>query len=159
MVFDQQIPLAFCSPDYLVKSIVWVVVGIIVACGSLLGNIPFFGPIIVGALFFLALAAGFVMTLVLLGLDSADSIWDVSSTIAVEGLDSFDAISRSFSYLVRRTALAFGVLYCCGCGLWGADLSVHSVFHFSDVGVKAHKFVGWVRGCSSMRIRRRANGL
>src|SRR5881394_1639735 len=44
-----------------------LVVGLVVAIGGALGNIPGIGPILVGALFFLALIAGFVMTLVLLG--------------------------------------------------------------------------------------------
>lgn len=75
-------------------------VGLLVSVGGLLANIPFIGPIVVGALFFLALAAGFVMTLVMLGLAGGFSL--MYPTIAVEGSDSFDAISRSFSYLYAR---------------------------------------------------------
>ena len=45
----------------------WLRSGLVIAVGGLLGNIPFVGPIVVGVLFFLALVAGFVMTLVLLG--------------------------------------------------------------------------------------------
>lgn len=74
--------------------------GLAVAVGGLLTNIPFLGPIVVGALFFLALAAGFVMTLVILGLGGGLNL--MYPTIAVEGSDSFDAISRSFSYLYAR---------------------------------------------------------
>jgi hypothetical protein len=77
-----------------------LVVGIVLTIGSLLGNIPFLGPIIIGAFFFLALAAGFVMALVLLGLLGGFNL--MYPTIAVEGSDSFDAISRSFSYLYAR---------------------------------------------------------
>jgi hypothetical protein len=46
------------------------------------------------------LVAGFVMTLVLLGLAGGFNL--MYPTIAVEGSDSFDAISRSFSYLYAR---------------------------------------------------------
>ncbi|HSV14552.1 MAG TPA: hypothetical protein VLI90_09840, partial [Tepidisphaeraceae bacterium] len=84
----------------IIPLLIVLVVGLIVAIGALVGNIPFLGPIIVGALFFLALAAGFVMALVLLGLVGGFNL--MYPTIATEGSDSFDAISRSFSYLYAR---------------------------------------------------------
>jgi len=55
------------------------------------------GPWVVGAMFFLALLGGLVMTLVLLGTIGGYNL--MHPTIAVEGSDSFDAISRSFSYV------------------------------------------------------------
>lgn len=91
--------LSFLSAPVIPLLIV-VIVGLVVAIGGFLTNIPFIGPIIVGALFFLALAAGFVMTLVILGLVGGFNL--MYPTIAVEGSDSFDAISRSFSYLYAR---------------------------------------------------------
>jgi hypothetical protein len=75
-------------------------VGLIVWLAALLNNIPWIGPILVGLLFFLALIAGFVMTLVLLGTVGGYNL--MYPTIAVEGSDSFDAISRSFSYVYAR---------------------------------------------------------
>lgn len=72
----------------------------VVALGGLLLYIPGIGPILVGLLLFLALAAGFVMTLVLLGMAGGFNL--MYPTIAVEGSDSFDAISRSFSYIYAR---------------------------------------------------------
>jgi hypothetical protein len=92
-------------------------IGLFVFLGGLIGSIPGIGPILLGALFFLALAAGFVMTLVLLGLIGGFNL--MYPTIAVEGSDSFDAISRSFSYLYARpwkmafytaVALVYGAL-------------------------------------------------
>ncbi len=80
--------------------VIVLVVGIVVAVVALIGDVPFIGPIIIGALFFLALAAGFVMTLVMLGTIGGFNL--MYPTIAVEGSDSFDAISRSFSYLYAR---------------------------------------------------------
>ncbi len=77
-----------------------LVVGILVAIGGLIVNIPLVGPPIVGIVFFLAIAAGFVMTLVLLGTVGGFDL--MYPTIAVEGSDSFDAISRSFSYVYAR---------------------------------------------------------
>jgi hypothetical protein len=75
-------------------------VGAIVFVAALVNNVPWIGPILVGALFFLALIAGFVMTLVLLGTVGGFNL--MYPTIAVEGSDSFDAISRSFSYVYAR---------------------------------------------------------
>jgi hypothetical protein len=91
--------LSFVSAP-IIPLIIVLVVGLVVAIGGLVGNIPFLGPVLVGAFFFLALAAGFVMTLVLLGLAGGFNL--MYPTIAVEGSDSFDAISRSFSYLYAR---------------------------------------------------------
>ncbi|HEX2972557.1 MAG TPA: hypothetical protein VHP11_09500 [Tepidisphaeraceae bacterium] len=56
--------------------------------------------VLIGAFYFLALAAGFIMTLVLLGTAGGFSL--MYPTIAVEGSDSFDAISRSFSYVYSK---------------------------------------------------------
>ena len=75
-------------------------VGAIVFVAALVNNVPWIGPILVGALFFLALIAGFVMSLVLLGTVGGFNL--MYPTIAVEGSDSFDAISRSFSYVYAR---------------------------------------------------------
>jgi len=58
------------------------------------------GPIIAGLLFILALLGGLVMTLVLVGLLGGLNL--MYPTIGVEGSDSFDAISRSFSYVFAR---------------------------------------------------------
>lgn len=91
--------LSFISAPIIPLAII-LIIGLVVAAGGLLINFPFFGPIIAGALFFLALAAGFIMTLVLIGLLGGFNL--MYPTIAVEGSDSFDAISRSFSYLFAR---------------------------------------------------------
>lgn len=74
--------------------------GVLLAIGGLVGAIPAVGGVITGALLFLALAAGFVMALVLIGfLGGGSLMWP---TIAVEGSDSFDAMSRSYSYVYSR---------------------------------------------------------
>jgi hypothetical protein len=84
----------------IIPLIIVVGIGLLVTAGSSLANIPCIGPIVVGALFILALAAGFLMALVLLGLIGGFNL--MYPTVAVEGSDSFDAISRSFSYLYAR---------------------------------------------------------
>jgi hypothetical protein len=75
-------------------------IGLLVTLASLLGNIPGLGPVIMGLTFILALIAGVLMTVVLLGLIGGFNL--MYPTIAVEGSDSFDAISRAFSYLYAR---------------------------------------------------------
>ena len=115
-----------------------LVVGIVLAIGSLLGNIPFLGPIIIGAFFFLALAAGFVMALVLLGLMGGFNL--MYPTIAVEGSDSFDAISRSFSYLYARPwRLAF---YTVVSIVYGALTYLFVRLFIQLMLIMTHKFVG-----------------
>ncbi|MCC6238710.1 MAG: hypothetical protein IT448_00190 [Phycisphaerales bacterium] len=84
----------------IIPLLIIVGIGVAVFVLGLVGSIPFIGPIILGLFFFLALAAGFIMTLVLLGLIGGFNL--MYPTIAVEGSDSFDAISRSFSYLYAR---------------------------------------------------------
>jgi hypothetical protein len=91
--------LSFVSAP-IIPMVIIIVIGLLLTAGGLLVNIPILGPIVIGLMFFLALAAGFVMTLVLLGLAGGFNM--MYPTIAVEGSDSFDAISRSFSYLYAR---------------------------------------------------------
>jgi hypothetical protein len=88
-VFAPLIPLAIV-----------LVIGVVLAVGGLLFYVPVIGPIVAGVLFILALLAGVVITLVLLGTFGGFNL--MYPTIAVEGSDSFDAISRSFSYVFAR---------------------------------------------------------
>ncbi len=73
---------------------------------------------IAGALAFLPLLAGLVMALILLGLAAG---WPLMIlTVAAEGEDGFDAISRSYSYASRRPARYAGsVLICWALGVVG----------------------------------------
>ena len=86
--------------------------------GFLLYQIP--GPIgvaIAGALAFVPLLIGLVMALILLGLAAG---WPLMiATVAAEGEDGFDALSRSYAYVFQRparyaayllVAWAFGIL-------------------------------------------------
>ncbi len=91
--------LSFLSAP-LIPLLIVAFIGLAVTAGALVGNIPYIGPIIIGLFYFLALIAGFVMTLVLLGTAGGFNL--MYPTIAIEGSDSFDAISRSFSYLYAR---------------------------------------------------------
>jgi len=94
--------LSFVSAP-LIPLVIVLIVGLVPLLAGVLSSIPYIGPvfnILMGALFILLLAAGFVMTLVLLGTFGGFNL--MYPTIAVEGSDSFDAISRSFSYVYAR---------------------------------------------------------
>ncbi|OPX25115.1 MAG: hypothetical protein B1H04_00700 [Planctomycetales bacterium 4484_123] len=91
--------LSFFSAPLLPIAIA-VFLGLLVALGGLVGAIPFVGEWFVAVLFGLALLAGVVMAFLLVGLAAG---WPLMwPTIAVEGSDGFDAISRSFSYVFER---------------------------------------------------------
>ena len=102
----------------LIPLMIILVIGVVVsATGWALLHIPWVGPIVMGLVFFLALLAGFIMTLVALGTIGGFNL--MFPTVAVEGSDSFDAISRSFSYVFARpwrmlfytaVAIAYGAL-------------------------------------------------
>lgn len=81
--------------------VIILVIGLLTAAASFgLLHIPYAGPIVVGLFFFLALLGGFIVTLVTLGTLGGFNL--MYPTVAVEGSDSFDAISRSFSYVFAR---------------------------------------------------------
>lgn len=122
------IPLAFV-----------LLIGGLVALGGLVGNIPYVGEILMGALFILALVGGMLAAFLLVGLIGGVGL--MYPTIAVEGSDSFDAISRSFSYIFARPWRA---------GLYGLVALVYGVATYLFVRLfvwlglwAAHTFVGW----------------
>jgi hypothetical protein len=122
----------------IIPLLIVVGVGLLVTVGSAVANIPYFGPIVVGAVFILALAAGFIMSLVLLGLIGGFNL--MYPTVAVEGSDSFDAISRSFSYLYARPwRLGFYTLVSV---VYGAAAYLFVRFFIFLMLVLAHKFGG-----------------
>ena len=104
----------------LIPIIIVLALGVLLGVAALPMGIPYVGGIwsvVVGALFFLALLAGLVMALTTIGLIGGGHL--MYPTIAVEGSDSFDAVSRSFSYLYARpwqlifyslVALAYGAV-------------------------------------------------
>ena len=80
-----------------------VVIAVLLGLLSALMSVSYIGglwSILVGVLFILAILAGLVMALTALGLIGGGHL--MYPTIAVEGSDSFDAISRSFSYVYAR---------------------------------------------------------
>jgi hypothetical protein len=122
----------------IIPLLIVLVVGLVVMLGGLVGNVPWIGPILVGLLFFLAIAAGFVMTLVLLGTGGGFNL--MYPTIAVEGSDSFDAISRSFSYVYARPWRM--LFYTLAAVLYGALCYVFVRFFIGIMLILTHHFVG-----------------
>jgi hypothetical protein len=92
--------LSFASAPVIPMLIVIFVGFTVTLTAMALAWIPFLGPILIGLFFFLALIAGCIMTFVLLGTAGGFNL--MYPTVAVEGSDSFDAISRSFSYVYAR---------------------------------------------------------
>ncbi len=123
----------------LIPLLILLVLGAVVAIGGLLLYIPVVGPILLSVVFFLALIAGLVMTLVLLGLVGGFNL--MYPTIPVEGSDSFDAISRSFSYVFARPwRMLFYTLVAI---IYGALTYTFVRFFIWLVLSLTHFFVGW----------------
>ncbi|MCK4625647.1 MAG: hypothetical protein KAV00_10080 [Phycisphaerae bacterium] len=119
-----------------------VLLGIFLALGGLLGTIPVVGEWIVAILFFLALILGAVIAFLTVGLiGGAPLMWP---TIAVEGSDSFDAISRSFSYTFTRP-FRYG-LYWVIAAIYGTICYLFvRLFAFITL-LAVHSWVGWWMG-------------
>ena len=107
--------------------------------GGLVASIPYAGEILMGLLFFLAIIVGLVIAFLLIGLVAGLPL--MYPAIAVEGSDSFDAISRSISYVFSRpwrSALYGGIALIYG------TVTYLFVRLFAFVALKAaHTFVGW----------------
>jgi len=98
---------AFCAGKF--GSFFWspivplIFVAVLVLCNVLLGvvgRIPAAGPIIMGLFYWLAALSSFLIALLLIGtFFGSIFLWP---TIAMEGTDAFDAISRAFNYLYAR---------------------------------------------------------
>jgi hypothetical protein len=109
------------------------------AGGWVLLHVPYVGPILLGLFFFLALLIGGLIALLVLGTGAGFNL--MYPTIAVEGSDSFDAISRSFSYVYHRpwrllwyTAVAVA---------YGAVCYLVVRFFIYQTLALTHYFLGW----------------
>ena len=93
-------------PSFLCAPLIPVAIVAVLSLLIIIGSAIFFnwglgiGEVLNGVLFCLALIGGFVMALVVVGTVGGFNL--MFPTIAVEGSDSFDAISRSFSYVYAR---------------------------------------------------------
>lgn len=81
-------------------ALLFVIALVMAICGWLGGAIPYLGDIFTGLFYGLALFGGFVAAAVLLA--TAFGFHLMWPTIAAEGSDGFDALSRAFSYVGSR---------------------------------------------------------
>jgi hypothetical protein len=119
--------------------LILLVIGLAMAVGGLIGAVPYVGPILIGLLFFVFLAVSFVLMLLLLGILGGFNL--LYPTIAVEGADSFDAMSRSFAYVYARPwrLLCYSVIAL----VYGVITFVFVSFVVYLIFVLTHLFVGW----------------
>lgn len=127
----------FCAP--LVPLGILAVIAVLTGLGSLLGAIPVVGEILLGIFLGLGLVGGFVFALIAIGLVGGSPL--LYPTIAVEGSDSFDAISHSFSYLFGRPwRMGF---YAVVAAVYGAICYLFVRFFAFLMLVSVHRMVGW----------------
>ena len=120
------------APIFPVLGIVFFVFCCVIA--GLFARIPYVGAALPPLAWFLVLTAGIIMTIIVIGLVLA---WPLMfTTISAEGSDSFDAISRSYSYLYQRP-WRYG-LYWLVAAVYGAIVLVF-VFTFSFLMVDFSK--------------------
>ena len=88
----------FAAPLAPVAIIIFVALFIFLL--GLIGNIPRVGELIMGIFMLLALVAGALITVVLIGTVAGFNL--MFPAVAYDGSDCFDAISRSFNYVYSR---------------------------------------------------------
>ncbi len=119
--------------------LILLALGMALAAAGMIGAIPYVGEILLGAAFFLFLAAGFVLMLLLLGILGGFNL--LYPTLAVEGSDAFDAMSRSFAYVYARPwRLLF---YTTLSLIYGAITLLFVSFAIYLLMVLTHSFAGW----------------
>ncbi|HVX85210.1 MAG TPA: hypothetical protein VH253_10535 [Phycisphaerae bacterium] len=119
--------------------LILLAIGILMAVAALLGAIPFVGPVILGAIFILFLAVGFVLMLLLLGILGGFNL--LYPTLAVEGADAFDAMSRAFAYVYDRPwRLLF---YTTVSLIYGVVTLLFVSFALYLLLILTHTFAGW----------------
>ncbi len=103
----------FCSPLMPILGILFFVACNVI--GGLIGQIEFAGEIAVAVGFPLAIISGFII--VFLGIVGIIGFFLMYPTISAEGSDAFDAISRSYSYVLSRPlhflSLLVSIIACC----------------------------------------------
>lgn len=126
----------FAAP--MVPILLMLLIGLSMLIGGWMMRIPVIGPVAGSLIFGLALLGGGVLALLLIGtLGGVSLMWP---TVAVEGLDFTDAISRSLSYFYERMerAILFALLAIVyGAVVWLVVRSFAFVLVFAT-----HSFVG-----------------
>lgn len=116
-----------------------IVAGLLMTACTLIGAIPYVGEIVIGLVFFLLLGGGFVLMLLALGMLGGFNL--LYPTIAVEGSDTFDAMSRAFAYVYARPwRLVFYTLLLL---VYGVITLLFLGFAIYLLLALTHVFVGW----------------
>ena len=121
--------------------------GLLISISGLVGAIPGAGEWLVALFFFLPLIFGTIIAFLLVGLAAG---WPLMwPTIAIEGSDSFDAISRSYSYIYQRP-FRYG-LYLVVASLYGTACYVFVRLFALAALAATHAFVGLWMNCLASR--------
>lgn len=123
----------------LMPYIILVFIGLALLVGGLLGAIPVFGELFVGLFFWLAVIIGFLMAFIIIGAVVGGSL--MYPTIAVEGSDAFDALSRAFSFFFGRPWRT--LFYAAVSIVYGALCLVIVKYIARLALVVVHMIVGW----------------
>lgn len=119
--------------------VILLVFGLVMAVVALVGAIPWVGPIVMGLVFVAFLGVSFVLMLLLLGILGGFNL--LYPTIAVEGADAFDAMSRAFAYAYARPwRLAWYTLVSL---VYGVITFLFVSFVVYLILLLTHTFVGW----------------
>jgi hypothetical protein len=119
--------------------LILLAIGLVMALVSMLGAVPYIGPIVLGLVFFAFLGVSFVLMLLLLGILGGFNL--LYPTIAVEGADSFDAMSRSFAYVYARPWRL--LVYTVTSLIYGVVTFLFVSFAVFLILFLTHTFVGW----------------
>jgi hypothetical protein len=119
--------------------LILLAVGLLMALVSMFGAVPYIGPILLGLVFFAFLGVSFVLMLLLLGILGGFNL--LYPTIAVEGADSFDAMSRSFAYVYARPWRL--MVYTVTSLIYGVATFLFVSFAVFLILFLTHTFVGW----------------
>ncbi len=95
---SKKFPSFFAAP--LIPLGIIIFIGLFISVLGLIGNIPWVGELLMGVFAPLALIAGALIAVILIGVVAGFNL--MFPAIAYEASDCFDAISRSFSYLYAR---------------------------------------------------------
>ncbi len=87
----------FLSP--LIPVVLILFIGLLISIGGLLYNWPV-ADVFAALLYFVALIGGFIIAVLVIGLAAGGGL--LFPAVAVEGTESFDAISRAFNYVLGR---------------------------------------------------------
>lgn len=119
--------------------LILLVIGLALTAGGFLGAIPYVGEILLGMFFIGFLVIAVVLMLLLLGIIGGFNL--LYPTVAVEGADAFDAMSRSFAYVYARPwRLLF---YSVTALIYGVVTFLFISFAVYLILILTHTFVGW----------------